>query len=331
MSKQKWFICIPSIRNRNAFSLTAYILNCFVLWNFLSDKITLLVYYHLSILIGVSQKEAPPATLSLILKLIDFIWVLRTFLKGDEKIWLKIKVSSSCSHIHSFTVPGDKEQLLHSTKMTSYSFCYQITRNSNTASQPSVVLLIFTLTFSFMVHLVTADARYLPGAWNTPSKNPWGVSPWGVPLKAKKPFQKKKSVSVQLNSAETPEVFHRANIAYYRKKSQYVQKSCAGMDAVPPRILTNMPHLLHGVINKKEGTSLVQDAHGQNGLRWDLGHHSSTSAQFNIFVSSSPLTRWAEPCHFKMFCLVLTMAIVWTSMLLTCALKEQLNTERDFG
>lgn len=139
------------------------------------------------LLIGVSQKEVSTDALSLILKQIDFIRVLRTFLKGKEEIWLKDKVSSSCSHIHSFTVPGDKERFLHSTKMTSYSFCSQITQTSNTTSQPELVLLIFTLTFSFMVHLVTADAGYLPGAWNTPSNNPW----W-VPLKANKPFREKK-------------------------------------------------------------------------------------------------------------------------------------------
>lgn len=51
------------------------------------------------------------------------------------------------------------------------------------------------------------------------------------------------------------------------EKPQYVQKACAEMDAVPPRILTNTPNLLHGVINKKEDRSLVQDAHVQNGLR----------------------------------------------------------------
>lgn len=155
------------------------------------------------LLIGVSQKEASTDTLSLILTQIDFTRVLKTFLKGNEKIWLKFKVSSSCSCIHSLSVPGDKEQFLHSTKITSYSLCSHITQISNTASQPELVLLIFTLTFSFMVDLVTAVAGCLPGAWNIPSNNPW----W-VPLEANKPCQKK---NVRLHSAETPGVSHKAN------------------------------------------------------------------------------------------------------------------------
>lgn len=36
-------------KNRNAFFITVYILNCFFLPDFLSDKIILLFYYHLSI------------------------------------------------------------------------------------------------------------------------------------------------------------------------------------------------------------------------------------------------------------------------------------------
>lgn len=136
MSKQKWFICILSIRNRNVFFITVYILN------FLYFAVSFLIKSHcLSIttsllLIDMSQNEISTDTLSLILKNIEFILVLRTFLKGDGKIWLSNKVSPSCSHIHSLTVPGDKEQFLHPTKIISYSFSYQITWTSSNVSQP---------------------------------------------------------------------------------------------------------------------------------------------------------------------------------------------------
>lgn len=101
------------------------------------------------------------------------------------------------------------------------------------------------------------------------------------------------------------------------------------MDAVPPRILTNTPHLLHGVITKQEDTSLVQDAHVQDELRWDLGHHCSTSAQFNIFVSSSNTMSWTMTYQDVLsgadhaYCLNIT--------LLTHALKEQQNIVKDFS